>query len=321
MSILIRTPQDLRKAGGWSAAAHRRVQTQVGGTAVSDQDLTYAPLGFTKESWATFARDGILIIEDALKPDQIQPLVEALEEQPRGMGWNIVESDPRFAELIDGPAHVGYVYDVYGEMLKLLRSQSFKREPGRQMRVRWHFDGPRALPFEVFGGKAPLRIKVGYWLTALPHADMGNLVYIPGSHRNRPYLSQYHTHDPSQDERHLTVKPGSMTLMWSGLWHRVAENRSEVTRLNLFYEYGPTWIVACDRFRSTPHWASSLSRTRRILMRDYGKPNDAFRPPKEDVPIYVPRPGEPDLEAGRYAEHVPAALRKRSTWLEQQGIL
>ncbi len=155
-----------------------------------------------------------------------------------------------------------------------------------------------------------MRIKVGYWLTALPRAEMGNLVYIPGSHRNRPYLSHYHTHDSSPGERQLMVKPGSMTLMWGGLWHRVTENRSEVTRLNLFYEYGPTWIVANDRFHSTPDWASSLARTHRILMRDYGRPNDMFRPPKEDVPIYLPRPGEHDLEgrevrrscSGRVAE-------------------
>ncbi|MDQ0946032.1 phytanoyl-CoA dioxygenase family protein [Streptomyces sp. V1I1] len=285
-----------------------------------DDDLIPAPQGFDQESWARFARDGILVVEDALKPDQVQSLTEALEEQPRPTGWNIVESDPRLAEMIDAPAHIGYVYDVYGDMLKLLRSEFFKREPGQEIRNLWHFDGPRVLPFDVFGSAAPLRIKVGYWLTALTHEDMGNLVYIPGSHR-RAVVDQYHTHEPHPDEQQLHVRPGAMTLMWGGLQHRVAENRSEITRLNAFFEYGPSWIVTSDRVRSDPEWVSSLTRTRRILMRDYEHPNNMIKLPSADVPLFLPRPGETDPHQGRYQDHVPLALRRRSTWLEQQGIL
>ncbi|MCF1598462.1 phytanoyl-CoA dioxygenase family protein [Streptomyces muensis] len=281
---------------------------------------THAPTGFTHETWETFRRDGFLVIEDALDKDQVAALVAAVNKQEKPRDWNIVAVDSHFTEMIDSPSHIGYAYDVYGEMLKLLRSEYFRREPGQEIRNKWHFDGPRSTPFEVFSPRAPLRIKVGYWLTPLGHEDMGNLVYIPGSHR-WPHLPQYHTHESHPQERQIIVPPGAMTLMWSGLWHRVAPNRSEFTRLNLFFEYGPSWIVSSDRGRSDPDWLSGLSRARRILMRDYDEPNDWIRLPAEDVPLYTLRPGESDLEAGQYGDHVPPQLRKRSTWLERNGML
>ncbi|WP_336047952.1 phytanoyl-CoA dioxygenase family protein [Streptomyces sp. CA2R101] len=279
-----------------------------------------SPKGFTRETWEMFARDGILVIENALTATEVETLVAAVEKQRNPTSWNIVETDVRFTPLIDLPAHIGYVYDVYGEMLKLLRSEFFKREPQQPIRNRWHFDGPRVLPFEVFSPKVPLRIKVGYWLTPLTTENRGNLVYIPGSH-HWAHLPQYHTHEPHPQERQLTIGPGAMTLMWSGIWHRVAENNGEDTRLNLFLEYGPSWIVSSDRVSSDPEWMSGLSRTRRILMRDYEHPNNLVKLPEGDVPLYLPRPGELDPEAELYTDNVPPALRKRSTWLEREELV
>lgn len=279
-------------------------------------EVTAAPAGFTAESWARFAADGILVVEDALDAAQIDRLTAAIGAAPEDSDWNVVESDARFAEMIDHPAHVGYVYDVYGEMLKLLRTEYFKRPPHQAIRNKWHFDGPRATPFQVFAETVPLRIKVGYWLTPLPGPEMGNLVYIPGSHR-RPYLPTYHTHEPHPEEKSLTVRPGAMTLMWGGLWHRVAENHGPLTRLNMFLEYGPSWIVTSDRNRSDAAWLAGLSRTRRILMRDYAEPNYLVKLPAEDVPLFAPRCGEEDPAAGAYGNHVPLELRKRSTWVER----
>ncbi|MFF5176355.1 phytanoyl-CoA dioxygenase family protein [Micromonospora sp. NPDC000089] len=278
--------------------------------------IAITPPGFTPAQWDQFAEDGFLVIEDALDEAQLARLKAAVEEAPEPTAWNVVETDPRFEEMIDHPAHVGYVYDVYGEMLKLLRSEYFRRPPGQTIRNKWHFDGPRSLPFQVFAERAPLRIKVGYWLTDLPHGEMGNLTYIPGSH-HQPYLSTYHMHEAHPNEVAVTVRAGAMTLMWGGLWHRVAENSSDVTRLNMFLEYGPTWITTSDRVHSDAGWLSKLGRTRRILMRDYVHPNHLIKLPAEDVPLFNRRPGEPDPEAGVYGPHVPLELRKRTTWLER----
>ena len=41
------------------------------------------------------------------------------------------------------------------------------------------------MPYGTFSPDLPLQIKIGFWLTDLPQAKMGNLVVLPGSHRKR----------------------------------------------------------------------------------------------------------------------------------------
>ena len=86
-----------------------------------------------------------------------------------------------FAELIDHPRHAGYMYDIYGELLILHISQVFVR-PRDSKHNAWHPDGARAVPFGAYAPELPLQVKIGYWLTDLPHPKMGNFVYMPGSH-------------------------------------------------------------------------------------------------------------------------------------------
>jgi ectoine hydroxylase len=278
--------------------------------------ISRAPRGFSPESWRRFCDDGILIVEDALDPELCGALRVLLDQQTEGCVSHVVERDPLFSEMIDHPAHVGHVYDVYGDMLKLLASQTFVRPPNQEIRNDWHFDGPRMLPFQLFAPNLPLRIKVGYWLTPLPRAEMGNLVFIRGSHR-WAHLPQYKTHETHPEQESLIVRPGTMTLMWGGLWHRVEENRGTVTRKNMFLEYGPTWIVAGDHFSCNPEWLAGLSRTRRIIMREYDHPNYQIKPPDEDTSLFLPRADEHDVDSDNYAAHVPPHLRKRTTWVER----
>ena len=47
-----------------------------------------APPGFTPEQWASFERDGIIFLEDALSPDEIQRYTDAIER--------VAHADPKF---------------------------------------------------------------------------------------------------------------------------------------------------------------------------------------------------------------------------------
>ncbi len=58
-------------------------------------EFRVAPPGFTPEQWSTFLEDGIVI----------------------------VEHDPVLTDLIDHDRHIGYAYDIYGELLKIHQSQ------------------------------------------------------------------------------------------------------------------------------------------------------------------------------------------------------
>ncbi len=174
----------------------------------------------------------------------------------------------------------------------------------------WHYDGPRQVPFQVFSSNIPLRIKVGYWLTDIREAKMGNLVFLRGSHRLR-HLRQYCTHEAVQGEESLTVSAGTMIIMFEGLWHRVDENLSEQTRINLFYEYGPAWVTASDRWQSNLTWLETLNREQRILMRNCEFPNSLIKPPAEDVPLFDLRANEEDLDSNYFGENLPVELRSR----------
>lgn len=254
------------------------------------------PEGFTKKTWQQFDEQGILVFENAMPRDLVQEYLQCLEviwlqadQQQKEKGLvllNIVELHPIFAGLIDHPAHIGFAYDLYGEALKLLYSAIFIRPPHQEAINDWHFDGPRLLPFDVFSERLPLRIKVGYWLTDVSQDKHGNFVYIPGSHR-QPYLEQYKTHDPHPNEVTMKAAPGTMFIMYAGLWHRVQENDSEQTRMNFFLEYGPAWIHTGDRTHADAAWMNSLDREKRIIMRNYNHPNLCIKPPLEDSCFWI----------------------------------
>ncbi|MBN63573.1 MAG: hypothetical protein CME20_19640 [Gemmatimonadetes bacterium] len=228
---------------------------------MTDSQYRLAPPGFSDEEWEIFERDGMLFFEDALDQNTIDELTAAIDRvcqsSPRfeaGQTFgcqNIVERDPAFAALIDHPRHVGYAYDLFGELLKLHQSQFFIRPPGGERYNIWHPDGARAVPYGTFSPELPLQIKIGFWLTDLPEAKMGNLVVLPGSHREQ-YIDEYDSHEPIDGEQVVTLKKGTMTLMHSSIWHRVEPNDSDVVRKNIFYAYCPAWLTRPTACCPTP---------------------------------------------------------------------
>src|SRR5438105_2367215 len=132
-----------------------------------------APPGFTAKQWQEFDDRGLLVIEGAFSEQELEAWHRAILRVQSATGTraddfftlrNFVEADSAFAVLIDHPAYVGLVYDLYGEMLKLQLSELFVRAPCDGARPeRWHIDGPRVLPYAVFAPAAPMQVKVGVW--------------------------------------------------------------------------------------------------------------------------------------------------------------
>ena len=285
-----------------------------------------APPGFTPEQWASFERDGIIFLEDALSPDEIQRYTDAIERvahaDPKFRAdapfarQNIVEKDPVLAELIDHPRHVGFAYDIFGEQLKLHISQFFIRPPGMSNYNLWHPDGARAVPYGVFSPRLPLQIKIGYWLTDLPEAKMGNLVVLPGSPLEQ-YVDHYDTRDTAPGELSVRPKAGTVTVMHSSIWHRVEPNESDVVRKNIFYAYCPAWVTAADRILSDPEWIRTLSREQRIIMRSDDQAYNHAKPPATEFPLFLDRDTGSDRDQGAYPKHVALHRRKRRTRAEE----
>jgi hypothetical protein len=296
----------------------------------TEQKYRVAPSGFTPEQWETFNKDGIIFIEDAISDEEIQTYIDAIDRAaatspkytPGGyLGMeNIVERDPIFTGLIDHERHVGYAYDLFGELLKLHISQFFLRPPGGKQYNQWHPDGARALPYGVFSPKLPLQIKVGYWLTDLPRPNMGNLVVLPGSHRHQ-YMDGYDTHKSLPGEKIVCPRKGTMTVMHSSIWHRVEPNESDVVRYNIFVAYCPSWITSADRFHSSPEWLKTLNREQRIIMRSYSHAYHNAKPPASEFPLFLDRETGADVDSGAYLDHVQLHRRKRQTMPERLASL
>jgi hypothetical protein len=292
---------------------------------VSDRAGRRAPAGFTAEQWAAFDRDGFLVVEDAFSDAELAAWTDAVlrlrRERAGAAGFftlqNFVEVDPSFASLIDHPAYVGLAYDLYGELLKLQLSELFVRSPGDGARPeRWHIDGPRTTPYAAFTGDAPMQVKFGVWLTDVAEHDMGNLAFVPGSHRDA-WFDAYDTDESPPGEEVLTVRRGSLTLMNTALWHRTTANRSRRTRLNLYLGYSPSWLPTTDRAVSDPDWLATLNREQRIIMRSYSTPYAHAKPPADDYPLFLDRETGLDREPGRYRDHIRLFHRKRTTALER----
>ena len=284
-----------------------------------------APPGFTREQWETFDREGYLLIENAISHDDICKYIDAtnriaarhLAERPGRAftPWNgIAHLDPVFTELIDHPRHVGFAYDVYGELLKLHNSQAFIRPTGKSD-TKWHNDGARAVPYAVYAPVLPLQLKVAYWLTDLPRPGMGNLVIYPGSHKDQRFEA-YTKPVSVQGELPVCVKAGTMMLIHCNLFHTVMPNDSDTTRYNLFYTYCPSWVCEADRLCCDEQWLDTLTREQRIIMRSYPHAYDRTKPPSDDFPLYLDRDTGLDRDADADLE-VPLAIRKRRVKVEE----
>lgn len=255
--------------------------------------LRPAPPGFTKDQWATFERDGILVIPDAINPLATDSYLDAARRYLDADGsfdprhtWKIrdlIRRDSLFEELIDHPRHIGFAYDLYGDQTRLAQADMFARPKGSVIN-HWHVDGPRALPYRVFSPVLPLKLRIGYWLTDVPHGDMGNLVYLPGSHR-ADYRDDHAGLADIEGQKTLCCTAGTLTIAHASLWHRVCGNTSDRTRINLFLSYTPSWITGYYSY--DPNWLNALSREQRILLRSYVDSEDLTRPPSSDIPLFL----------------------------------
>lgn len=283
-----------------------------------------APPGFTREQWQCFEKEGYLLIEDAIPPADVARYLEATNRiaadhlrlkpgKPFTPWSGIAHLDPVFTELIDHPRHVGYAYDLYGELLKLHNSQAFIRPLGKS-ETRWHNDGARAVPYTVYAPRLPLQLKVAYWLTDLPRPLMGNLVVYPGSHVSQRF-DAYTRPLALEGELPVCVQAGTMMLINCNRFHTVMDNESEVNRYNLFYTYCPSWVCEADRLSCDEGWLKTLTREQRIIMRSYRNPYDRTKPPADDFPLFLDRDTGLDHDSGADLE-APLAIRKRRVKVE-----
>jgi hypothetical protein len=282
-----------------------------------------APQGFTPDQWSAFRRDGLIHLEAAIEPAEVERYRAAAAECMAGMTYdpahtnkveNIVAAHEAFRDLIDHDRHVGFPYDIFGDQLRLTQSDLFVRPPGSVVN-QWHVDGPRTVPFRVFSPILPLKLRVGYWLTDVPRGGMANMVYLPGSH-DGAYTLEHKGVGDLAGQQVLTCSAGSITIFHASIWHRIQANQSEDTRINVFLSYTPSWLSGY--YFQDEAWAGRLSREQRIIVRPYGADQERFiRPPAGDLPVfYDPDAPPPDPDVEPHKVHRPTRYERHLRQLD-----
>jgi hypothetical protein len=237
---------------------------------------------------SAFERDGFLLIPGALSRTEVDTAREAVArvyQAARNAGeldaagalhrLSAVRSCPDLAFLLDHPATFGLVWSVLGWNVHVYHSHLDvhpRRPEGLPHRWEWHQDGGRQNREIETDPRPRLSVKVAYWLSDVSQRGRGNLTIIPGSHVQN-WLPGPPRRDVAWPEPEgavqVQVNAGDALLFDRRIWHRRSDNRSDRTRMAVFFGYTLRWIAIRDEITATDResqWWASLNPVQRQLL-------------------------------------------------------
>ena len=164
-----------------------------------------------------------------------------------------------FAPYLADERILGVVEAFFGDFARISCTDCVINHPGNG-RGYWHADWP-------FNATNSTHVKAPYpdammhlssiWMLTRFGPDNGGTFVLPRSHRfdNNPATGKMSGIDqdaPNPDERQVAGSAGSVLLYDSRLWHAVAPNRSEESRVALVVRYAPWWLNLTPTMRGTP---------------------------------------------------------------------
>ena len=258
----------------------------------------------------TLHRDGYLILPGVLTKTEIERLVGAVDRIYRRENLERATPDPRwrmdfmpvleegqeFIDLIDHERTFGFVLDLIGPYIQFGLSTVTVHPPNPVFKGFLHVDGgphlQRIRPSET---SWPLQVKIIWFLTDVTERDMGNIVFVPGSHL-RPFPEEG-GHDEfgelpaatTPGTTQVMAQAGDALIFTHALWHGGAVNTSTVTRKNIQYGYNQMFFRNYDYGERVPPsvLAAATPRQRRLLgdMGPGGKPSQSFYPPRDHLTL------------------------------------
>ena len=243
-------------------------------------------------------RDGFVVVDGALPAAEVERLRVAVErvrvrEASNGDALHrlgFVGLDPAFVDLLDHPAAFPLVLDALGWNVYLYHCHLDVHPPSHEAepRWRWHQDGGRQ-NIELTSPRPRLSLKIAWFLTDVPDADHGALRVIPGSHTRDTLARPADGGVDPPGAIPLTVKAGTAVVLDRRLWHARGDNRSQTTRIALFYAYTYRWIRPRDELDLEPGLLDRLDSVQRQLLGAGTSPIGYWIPGDEDVPLRASR--------------------------------
>jgi len=271
---------------------------------------------------ATYARDGFLLVENVVTPDQLRQMQEVTDaliaasaqvresndiydldkghsaKAPRLTRIKLPHKrDPIFEEVLKASAVTQVLVDLLGPDTTLLTSKLNTKAPGGGAAVEWHQD------WAFYPHTNDDLLAFGIMLEDVD-VDNGPLMVMPGSHKG-PVLSHYNDSvfcgainpdDPlfNPDKAvTLTGKAGSMSVHHVRTLHGSAPNVSDRARKILFFEIAKAdaWPILgassyIHELGQRKFWDDLQERT------ITGQP--CLTPRLENVPVSMPLPPAKD---------------------------
>ena len=235
-------------------------------------------------------RDGFAVIPDALSAVEVDRLVAAVgrvrrREAPNGHALHrlgFVGLDEAFLELLDHPSAFPVVPAVLGWNIYMYHCHLDVHPPAPDAppQWRWHQDGGRQ-NVELAAPRPLLSLKIAWFLTDVPGAEHGALRVVRGSH-TRDKLPR--DAEPAEAEPVL-VERGTAVVLDRRLWHARGDNRSQSTRIALFYAYTHRWIRPRDELDLDPAVLHRLDPVKRQLLGVGTSTIGFWIPTDDDVPL------------------------------------
>lgn len=207
----------------------------------------------------------------------------------------VLHEDPAFISLIDHPSMFGVVLDLLGPYIQFGLATATVHPPNPKFSGFLHVDGGPALQrIRASETSWPLQVKVLWFLTDVSAPDMGNIVFVPGSHlRPFPETGGFNEFGeiPSATTPGTTqvlARPGDALVFTHSLWHGGAANLSTLTRKNIQYGYNQLFFRNFDYDPIPPAVMALATPRQRRLLGDMGpnaRPSFHFYPPKDQVAL------------------------------------
>ncbi|MEA2396692.1 MAG: hypothetical protein QOK25_248 [Thermoleophilaceae bacterium] len=224
----------------------------------------------TQDQLADFARDGFLVVRDAIPSEVVDRLLDASDRLMSSPADPAREDHPEFGirgyrepllradELLDvlaPPTIVPLVVGVLGPNICLTGSELIYTDSPLPIRTPesnlWHRDR-KVLEPDLAAAIPRMSLKSAYYLTDVSSPDAGMTLFAPGSHRLAEPL---HIEPDAIDPRDVVrpdVRPGDAVLFEHRTWHCQGFNGSGRVRKALFVEYGYRWLRRRFRDSSIP---------------------------------------------------------------------
>jgi ectoine hydroxylase len=252
---------------------------------------------------AALDRDGFVVIPHALDAETVTALEAVVDRVARDEAasgragpdgsvhaLDVIDRHPLLADLLVTPAVLPLVCRALGWNIHLYHSHIDVHPPLKappKPAWRWHQDGGRQ---NLDLGSAELRprlsVKVAYFLSDVSLPGRGNMLVIPGSHRQnalrRPERPELGFAEPEGHEP-LLAAPGTACVFDRRIWHARSPNLSSITRKAVFTAFTYRWIRSRHEHAADVH--RGLDDIRRQLLGAADGRLGHWIPDDADVPL------------------------------------